>query len=583
MFVVFVQLHRCPSMRRINPCLGLYAPRDPDEWEHSGKISGGLQVSVYSDFLFTPSVPVRSFEILPGGHMDGTGGSAFESTMPFAGDSSRSFLVLYCSFVDGIDRGIQLPLLYTLKTHFHMSQLAASAAIGISLSPWLAKPFLALITDTVPIFGYKRKPYIFASALINAASLFLIGYLSVTDVSGGFLVPMVLMTLRTFGRAMIDAAAQGLLLEDCRDNNTSAIVDVPDQSVASVQISRYQAAHRLGQFLNVCASGYLISTTSITAVYFSMAAVHLGTMVLAYTSEEQRVDRPGHHDWSGEIAQKYDQLKLCVSESPAFRNVIEYMFLSVVVPSYEAPMAYYLLDARRFSIASLSVINVVQTLGSLVAPVVYAQFFQRAKYSTLMTSLTMASIPASLMPIVITSGLAAKWHLNEVVWAALSAFTLTLVNDLQLLPAHILVAQLAPRGLEGSSLSVLTVVEGGGRAISNIVSSLLPSVFGAVAPRYKNMTIYIVVCTVFNVGPFSAIDGFDHVGRRDDQFEELDGTPVPVVEGVLVSSPSFGGVMKELRGDDAVSLISSGSDMSPAASQIDQVRIVVPTSPTSRN
>jgi len=569
---------------RINPYLGLYAP-DGERKKGQSSIAtpyGGLKNTVYSEFLFAPCLPVRNMEILPGGHMDGTGGSAFESTIPFVGESNRSFLVLYCSFVDGIDRGIQLPLLYTLKTHFHMSQLAASAAIGISLSPWLAKPFLALITDTVPIFGYKRKPYIIASALVNAASLFLIGYLSVTDVSGGFFVPLTLMTLRTFGRAMIDAAAQGMLLEDCRDD-TAPLTDIPDQSVASVQISRYQAAHRLGQFLNVCASGYLISTTSITAVYFSMAAVHVGTMVLAYTSDEQRVERPDHHDWSGEIAQKYSQLKLAVSESPPFRNVIEYMFLSVVVPSYEAPMAYYLLDARHFSIASLSIINVVQTFGSLVAPVVYAQFFQRSKYSTLMASLTMASIPASLMPIVITTGLAAKWHMNEVVWAAVSAFTLTLVNDLQLLPAHILVAQLAPRGLEGSSLSVLTVVEGGGRAISNIVSSLLPSVFGAVAPRYKNMTIYVVVCTVFNVGPFSAIDGFDHIGRRGSQVEELDGTPVPLVEGVLVSSPSFGGVMKELRGDDAVSLMSSGSELSPAASQADQVRIIVPTSPTSPN
>jgi hypothetical protein len=574
---------------RINPYLGMYAPGGGSYGERekgqsaSATPYGGLKNTVYSEFLFAPRLPVRKMEILPGGHMDGTGGSAFESTIPFVGESNRSFLVLYCSFVDGIDRGIQLPLLYTLKTHFHMSQLAASAAIGISLSPWLAKPFLALITDTVPIFGYKRKPYIFASALVNAASLFLIGYLSVTDVSGGFLVPLTLMTLRTFGRAMIDAAAQGMLLEDCRDD-TAPLTDVPDQSVASVQISRYQAAHRLGQFLNVCASGYLISTTSITAVYFSMAAVHVGTMVLAYTSDEQRVERPDHHDWSGEIAQKYSQLKLAVSESPPFRNVIEYMFLSVVVPSYEAPMAYYLLDARHFSIASLSIINVVQTLGSLLAPVVYAQFFQRSKYSTLMASLTMASIPASLMPIVITTGLAAKWHMNEVAWAAVSAFTLTLVNDLQLLPAHILVAQIAPRGLEGSSLSVLTVVEGGGRAISNIVSSLLPSVFGAVAPRYKNMTIYVVVCTVFNVGPFTAIDGFDHIGRRGSQVEELDSsTPVPLVEGVLVSSPSFGGVMKELRGDDAVSLLSSGSDLSPAASQADQVRIIVPTSPTSPN
>jgi hypothetical protein len=520
---------------------------------------GGIKIATYCDFLFGESHVELVIQSKPtggllGGHMDDTGGSAFEAPIPFIGDSSRAFLVLYCSFVDGIDRGIQLPLLYTLKTHFHMSQLAASAAIGISLSPWLFKPFLALVTDTIPIFGYKRKPYIFGSALVNAVALSMIGYASLHGIQS-FAIPLILMTLRTFGRAMIDAAAQGLLLEDCRQGTEG---EETNQSRTSVLISRFQAAHRLGQFLNVCASGYLMSTSSITTVYFTMAAAHVGTMILAWASEETRVTNgSGISGEDSGVVRKFQQLKSAVTESPPFRNILEYTFLSVVVPSYEAPMAYYLLDARHFSVTSLSIINIVQTFGSVIAPVLYSEFFQRSKYSSVMFGLTIASIPASLMPLLITTGLAAKIGLNEVAWAAASAFTLTLVNDLQLLPAHVLVAQLAPRGLEGSSLSVLTVVEGSGRVVSNVVSSVLPYAVGAVAPKYTNMSVYVILCTVFNIGPVSAIEGFDEIGRPRIEEE------VSVAPAITSNQQSFGTVFKELRDADIVSLISSGSDLSP--------------------
>jgi len=511
---------------------------------------------------------VSSNNGLLGGHQDDTGGS-FEAPLYFAGDSPRALLILYCSFVDGIDRGIQIPLLYTLKSSYHMSQLAASAAIGLSLSPWLAKPVLALLTDTIPIGGLRRRPYIMGSAAINALSLSLIGYTSYYHI-GGFVLPLFLMTLRTFARAMIDSAAQGMLLEDCRGPSEEGA----DQSKTSVLVSRFQAAHRLGQFINVVASGYVMATSTLEPIYYTMAAVHLGTIMLAWSTEEEPVPAserlPENESFVTTVnrifPQKFDQLKEAVSTTPAFKNVLEYTFLSVAIPSYEAPMTYFLLDARHFTPGAISIVNIVQTTGSLIAPVLYAHFFQRTKYSSLMIGLTVASIPASMMPLVITTGLSTYWGINEVVYASLSAFTLTVVNDLALLPANVLVAQLAPKGLEGSAFSLLTVVEGTGRVVSNVFSATLPYGLGAVAPKYENMTWYIAICTAFNVGPFSAIEGFDEVGRPTSS--AIDTPRVVEVE------PTLGGVMNELRGDlEPASPVSAMSLDSDAASPLMQVNI----------
>jgi hypothetical protein len=510
---------------RINPRLGLFAPTTRPE----SLYGGGLSSAAHSSFLFGDSEVSVERRIVPRllGGADDTGGSGFEMPYYFFGDSSssRGFLVLWCSFVDGIDRGIQLPLLYTLKSQFNLTQLAASAAIGLSQSPWLAKPFLALITDSIPLFGYRRKPYIVMSAGLNALSLALIAVASSYHF-GGFWVPFVLMTLRTFGRAMIDAAAQGLLLEECRMHEHQ---EPPPSDISSsrttVMVSRFQAAHRLGQFLNVCAGGYLMSNSSITLVYTSMAAAHLGTVLLALGVDEQRVEDVGRAIESSSrpssfgtiISQSMTNLRLVVANNKPFQQVLEYAFLAVIVPSYEAPLAYYLIDSRHFSLASMSLVNIVQTTGSMLAPLAYTGYCQGIKFSTIMTNLTIASIPASLIPLVITTGLAERAGMNEVALAAFASFTLTFVNDLQMLPATVLVAQLAPKGLEGSSFSLLTVVEGTGRAASNVFSAILPYAVGAVAPKYERMSLYVVICTVFNVGPFSAIEGMDEVAATSSQ------------------------------------------------------------------
>ena len=531
----------------------------------SSNAAGGLNHGLHEEFLFTP---IRAHERpkLLGGVDDDTGGSSSSLSArqysSFLGESGdKPFLVLWCSFVEGVDRGLSLPLLFTLKNRYALSQFAASAVIAVSLAPWMTKPLLGLVTDTVPIFQVRRKYYILGSAGINAAALSLIAY-SQAHLVGGILVPLSLMVLRTFSRAMIDSAAQGLLLEDCREEQTVG----SDQARTTVMVSRFQASHRLGQILSVCSSAFFLSQGTLTPIYLSIAALHVGTVLFAWSTQESPVNTPHPTEaLMSRLPEKLNQLTLAVASSQPFRNVLEYAFLSVAIPSFEAPMTYYLLDARHFSLSDISFVNIVMTSGSLIAPVVYAHFFKTSKYSTLMTALTVASVPASLTPLLITTGFAAHHNLNEVAIASFSAFTVALINDLQILPAHVLVAQLAPRGLEGSSLSVLTLVLDAGRVISAGISSTLPMIVGAAAPKYKRMSLYIALCTLFNVGPISAIDGFD-VAVEPIKIDEQDR-----------DIPTLGGVIKELQRMDPASPMSLESDVSPT------FQVNIQTSPPQTN
>lgn len=234
---------------------------------------------MWIDFLFVePCTHLKTVGLLGGSIIPAASSVLLEEEYilnPFRFGSFRNFLVMYCSFVDGLDRGIRFPIIYILKTKFVLSQAVAFTAFGLSLSPWLAKPFLALMTETVPVMGYRRKPYVIGSAVVNAVSLGLIGYFCATTV-GGFVIPMSLMALRTFCRAITGSVIEGMLIEDCRGLELAA-----NQSRTSVLVSQYHTSHRLGQFISVAASGVRLSGGYTSFIFGSMTAFHAGSIALS--------------------------------------------------------------------------------------------------------------------------------------------------------------------------------------------------------------------------------------------------------------------------------------------------------------
>src|ERR1051325_10809412 len=75
--------------------------------------------------------------------------------------------------VEGIGQarvGIILqPLSYYLKVN-GWSPLQVTAYFAVLNFPWVIKPVFGLISDFVPLFGYRRKSYLLISSALSAAS-----------------------------------------------------------------------------------------------------------------------------------------------------------------------------------------------------------------------------------------------------------------------------------------------------------------------------------------------------------------------------------------------------------------------------
>ena len=77
---------------------------------------------------------------------------------------------MHCSFVLGVvvygsSQGLGEALSgvgieYYMKDDQKVQPSEAQVYVGITSIPWIVKPLWGLLTDVLPIFGYRRRPYL---------------------------------------------------------------------------------------------------------------------------------------------------------------------------------------------------------------------------------------------------------------------------------------------------------------------------------------------------------------------------------------------------------------------------------------
>uniref|UniRef100_A0A0G4GGR9 Uncharacterized protein n=1 Tax=Chromera velia CCMP2878 TaxID=1169474 RepID=A0A0G4GGR9_9ALVE len=103
-----------------------------------------------------------------------------------------------------------LAVSYLLKDHFKLSPGGVAMIMGILGLPWTLKPLWAFLAETFPLFGYRRKSWIFLSSAGCVASLVACGCFGATR-NLWALVSMLL--LYSLGAAMSNVMGEGLVVE----------------------------------------------------------------------------------------------------------------------------------------------------------------------------------------------------------------------------------------------------------------------------------------------------------------------------------------------------------------------------------
>ena len=168
----------------------------------------------------------------------------------------NKFCFVLISFYMGICYIPELAINYFLKDNLGINPSMLTSVLSFSRIPGIIKPILGLVTDFFPLFGYRRKYYIFIAGILISISFINLAFFTDT-----ILKAKINLSLYNAGNSFISILGQAIIVELIQENkkNSTFIVSV-DYIIGNI-----------GYLISCFLQGLLIEKFSVKFVFIVSA------------------------------------------------------------------------------------------------------------------------------------------------------------------------------------------------------------------------------------------------------------------------------------------------------------------------
>jgi MFS family permease len=356
------------------------------------------------------------------------------------------FAVVY--LVEGIGQA-RVGIIYQPLTHYlkeiGWTALQVTAYFAVLNFPWVIKPVFGLVSDFVPLFGYRRKSY-----LIIASLCAVVGYAGIARLSepGEFAL---LLLLTSYAMATASTLCGALLAENGQSFRLS---------------STFVSQQWLWFYIAIMASSFLggalvesLSALSALQMAAAIAAVAPIAAILAslFLLDERKVKASVFE------ARLTFQSMLRASTSARLYLVALFLFLYAFAPGFGTPLYYFMTDELKFSQSYIGILGAIASAGWIAGALVH-RFLLRG----------MSSKALLILSIVLGTLSAASFLLlADPLTAAIVNFANGVAMMIATIASLTLAADYCPRRAEGFAFAGLMSIMNLAELCSNTVGAWL--------------------------------------------------------------------------------------------------------------
>lgn len=253
---------------------------------------------------------------------------------------------------------IAQPLSYFLKQSYGWSPLQVTAYLTVFNLPWIIKPVYGVVSDLLPLFGYRRKTYL---VLANAGAA--AAYCWATQITTpGELAAALLLT--AYGMAISSTVCGAILVENGQKFGASdAFVN---QQWLWFNIAAMASAFIGGQLVErLPPAGALHSAAAIIALA-PLAVVLAGWFLI--DEDTRRFDL-------AEARKTLSGLWAAV-RLRELRVVALFLFVYYLNPGLGTPLYYHMTDDLQFSQQYIGILGAINSAGWVAGALLYRRFLK---------------------------------------------------------------------------------------------------------------------------------------------------------------------------------------------------------------
>jgi folate/biopterin transporter len=397
--------------------------------------------------------------------------------------SPELIAILMVYFVQGILGLARLAVSFFLKDELHLGPAEVAALAGIAGLPWMVKPAFGFLSDGLPIFGYRRRPYLILSGLLGTTA-----WIAMATVVHSAWAATIAMLFSSLSVAVSDVIVDSIVVERARQEDAG--------DAGSLQ-SICWGASAIGGLITAYFSGMLLEKFTTQTVFGITAAFPLIVSLVAWLIAESKVEK--RSDW-GAIATQIKQLKAAVTQKRIWLPTA-FLFIWQATPTADSAFFYFYTNELGFPPEFLGRVRLITSIASLVGIWLFQRFFKAVSFRTIFAWTTVFSTILGLSMLLLVT------HTNRVIgiddrWFSLGdSLVLTVMGQIAFMPVLVLAARLCPPGVEATLFALLMSVVNLSGFVSYELGAGLTHVLGITESNFDKLWVMVLITNVSTLLP----------------------------------------------------------------------------------
>jgi predicted MFS family arabinose efflux permease len=345
---------------------------------------------------------------------------------------------------------ISQPLSYYLKQAMGWTPLQVTAYLTIFNFPWIIKPVYGIVSDFVPLFGYRRKAYLILANTVGAVAYMAAARLGQPNTLGAVLL------LTAYAMAISSTLCGALLVENGQRFSSS-------DAFVNQQWLWFNVAAMASALLG----GELVQHLSPAGALHAAAAIVGLAPISAIFATLYLIDEPRRPADLGQLKKTFRALVATFAIRDLWLIAI-FLFLYFLNPGFGTPLYFYMTDSLKFSQAYIGILGAIASAGWVLGALFYRRYMRGLSSRTL--------INLSILLGAVTT--AAYLLLFGEVSAAFINFASGMANCIAFVATLTLVADYCPQRAEGFAFALMmSLLNLASSASNNLGSYLYEHVF----------------------------------------------------------------------------------------------------------
>jgi len=256
--------------------------------------------------------------------------------------------------------GIALPL-YLRALGWSIGEI--TTVVSIVAFPWVLKVIYGLLSDCVPLFGYRRKSYLVLFAVIASA-----GWVCLVIFPAGKAWIMIALILANVGFAATDVITDGLIVEHSRGYSSHIY-----QSIA-------WGSRSVGAIVSGVTGGWLAAHWEPAHVFLLTALLPFIVFLIAFRIHDHKVT---HRPFVSAVEPFKQCLRLLLV--PNMKWFILVLVIATISQSFAIPFFFYMKESLGFKETFLGLLASIAWSGAAIGSFLYAKWLSKVNLKLILT------------------------------------------------------------------------------------------------------------------------------------------------------------------------------------------------------